>query len=388
MRKKIVIFIIIVITITTLVSLCNVNIAYGNNLYENVNEQLTNIDVTELENFYNSIISNSYNNVTIKEKLLSILKGEYDTNYSSVIDLIFSNVKTEVKHYLPIILSVISIAIFNTIIDNIKNKSLGQSTSTITNLVCSITIILILYKEIFYIYQNTSFVIENIAKLNEIMSPIIVTLMVATGSKVSASVYTPQTLFLSSIITNIFLKAIIPLVVSMTVISISSDLSGTSKFNSFIEFIASIIKWVIGISFTVFAIFITTQGLTSATFDSASIKATKYAISNSIPIVGGFLKDGFDVMLAGSVLIKNALGVVSIITMLTFIFNPIIRMLTFSLLLKFATAIIDIFSKQNVSTYLKNTSKCISYFNVSTIICGFMFFLTILLSILSANAFL
>jgi hypothetical protein len=54
----------------------------------------------------------------------------------------------------------------------------------------------------------------------------------------------------------------------------------------------------------------TVQGITSASIDGISIRATKYAISNSIPIVGGFLRDGFDIVIAGSVLIKNAVGII------------------------------------------------------------------------------
>ncbi len=382
------IYILIVILLTALMSTINFNVAHAETLTDNINEQLLNLDISKLEDFYNSIIDNSAENINVSNKLLSILKGEYNTDYSSIYNILFTNILIQIKYYTPIILSIIAIAIFCTIINNVKGNTLSQSTSLITNLVCSLSIILILYKEIYSMYTNTKIIIENIAKLNEIMSPIIITLMVATGSNVSASVYSPQTLLLSGIITNIFLKVILPLVITMTIISISGELSGTTKLNSFIDFISSLIKWIIGISFTIFAIFITTQGLTSATFDSASIKATKYAISNSIPIVGGFLKDGFDIMLAGSVLIKNALGIIALITMATLIFSPVIKMIVFSLLLKIATAIIELFSRQPLANHLKNTAKCISYFNVSTLICGFMFFLTILLSIISANAFL
>jgi stage III sporulation protein AE len=245
-----------------------------------------------------------------------------------------------------------------------------------------------LYKEIFFIYQLTRKTIENITNLNQIMSPIIITLMVATGSKVSASVYSPQTILLSGIITNVFLNVILPLNIVMTVINATSSLSGNNNLNSFNEFITSLIKWIIGISFTVFAIFITTQGLTSATFDGASIKAAKYAISNSIPIVGGFLKDGFDVMIAGSILIKNSLGIIGIILVFTIIFAPIVKILVLSLILKLTNALIETFYNGKMTSLIKNSSKCISYFNISILISGFMLFITILITIITANSFI
>ncbi len=386
MKKKI-IFLILIVAIFSIFSTTTI-IANANDLTNNINDQLNNLDISEIEKFYNDLITNNTENINIKDKLISLLKGEYDNDFNTIIDLIFSNVLNEVKYYLPIALIIISLFIFTSIIKNIKSNYLGESTINIINFVCSITVILLLYKEIFSIYKLTKNAIENIAKLNQIMSPIIITLMVATGSKVSASVYSPQTVLLSGIITNVFLNVILPLNIVMTIINATSSLSGNNNLNSFNEFITSLIKWIIGISFTVFAIFITTQGLTSATFDGASIKAAKYAISNSIPIVGGFLKDGFDVMIAGSILIKNALGIIGIILVFSIIFAPIVKILVLSLILKLSNAIIETFYNGKMTSLIKNSSKCISYFNISILISGFMLFITILITIITANAFI
>jgi stage III sporulation protein AE len=386
MKRKIILLIIIV-AIFSVFSTTTI-IANANDLTQNINDQLNNLDISELEKFYNDLLINNSTNINIKDKLVSLLKGEYDNDFNSILELIFSNVINEVKNYLPIALIIITIFIFTSIIKNIKSNYLGESTINIINLVCSITIILMLYKEIFFIYQLTRKTIENITNLNQIMSPIIITLMVATGSKVSASVYSPQTILLSGIITNVFLNVILPLNIVMTVINATSSLSGNNNLNSFNEFITSLIKWIIGISFTVFAIFITTQGLTSATFDGASIKAAKYAISNSIPIVGGFLKDGFDVMIAGSILIKNSLGIIGIILVFTIIFAPIVKILVLSLILKLTNALIETFYNGKMTSLIKNSSKCISYFNISILISGFMLFITILITIITANSFI
>ncbi len=364
--------------------ICVPKYANAKTLNDNIEDQLNNIDFSELKDFF----ENNGIQVDFYEKLTSLLKGKYDFSFDSILDYFSSIFFTGIKNALPIFLSILAIVIFCELIQKIKGGFIANDINEIVNFVGYLGVTLLLISQIISVYKNTQNVLENIAKLNEIMSPIILTIMVAIGSNASASIYSPQTMLLSSIITNIFLKVILPLVIVMTIISIAQDLSGTNNLGSFIEFVTSLIKWLIGISFTVFAIFITTQGLTASTFDSASIRATKYAISNSIPLVGGFLKDGFDVMIAGSVLIKNALGIVSIITMASFIISPIIKMLSFSLMIKLATAIINTVSNNNITSNLKNVSKCISYFNISTIICGFMYFLTILLSILTANAFI
>ena len=250
-----------------------------------------------------------------------------------------------------------------------------------------LSVVLILSGQIISIWKNVKIVIENIAKLTEIMSPIILTLMVASGGNVSATVYKPAVAFLSSGIINIILTIVLPLIALMIIFNTLSNFSSSIKLEKFSELSSSIIKWVIGLIIAIFGIFLSIQGITSATFDGISIKATKFAISNSIPLVGGFLKDGFDLVVAGSILIKNAIGLASIVALFYTIISPIIFIAIFSLLLKFVSAIIEPITDNRISAFCMGISKCVSYLSVALITVGFMLFITILLITISANAF-
>ena len=119
-----------------------------------------------------------------------------------------------------------------------------------------------------------------------------------------------------------------------------------------------------------------------------SIKATKYALSNSIPIVGGFIKDGFDLVIAGSILIKNAIGITCVIILFYMILSPVLYLVTFSILLKLVCAIIEPITDNKITSFCLGMSKCISYLLVAIISVSFMLFITILLMMFSANAFI
>ena len=143
-----------------------------------------------------------------------------------------------------------------------------------------------------------------------------------------------------------------------------------------------------GITITVFGLFMTIQGITSATFDGISIRATKYAISNSIPIVGGLLKDGFDLIVAGNVLIKNTVGIVILVGMLFTVLAPIVQILCVSLMLKLISAITEPIADIRISDFCMTLSKSLSYLLSVILMVGFMVFITVLLMIFSANAFI
>lgn len=358
---------------------------FADELSDSIKEQIDHIDLSELEEYYSNL---NYSSNGFNDLVQSVLKGEYDLNYNSILEYILDIFLSNVSDLLPIFLSIIGIAIFCSIVNNFKSSFASEGVTNLIFLICNLSIILLLSFEIKNIFQNAKITMNNLSNLSEIMSPIIISLMVAAGGNVSAKVYSPAVAFLSNGIINIVTNIIVPIIAAMIIFNFISSLSNKFKLNKFLEVFTSIIKWTLGLSTAVFSIFLTIQGITSATFDGVSIKAAKYAISNSIPLVGGFLRDGFDIIVAGSVLIKNSIGLGVIVSVFFTILSPIIYMACFSTLLKISAAIIGMISDGAVSDICTNSSKCISYIIASVFIVGFMFFICVLLMIFSANAFL
>ena len=377
----------IILVLLSIFSFNQVNIVHADSLSDTIDEQIENIDLSKLEEYFNSL-ENLPENVDFFSCINQMLKGEYDLNFNSLIEYIFNAFFTNIKSSLPTFLTIISIALFCGIIQKFKSNLMSESIGEIILFVCLITIIILLINEITSIWNMSRNIIKNIANLTEIMSPIILTLMVASGGNVSASVYKPAVAFLSNGVINIFLSIIMPLIAIMIIFYVISNFSSSLKLEKFAEVGASLIKWIIGIIITIFGIFLSVQGLTSATYDGVSIRATKYALSNSIPIVGGFIKDGFDLVVAGSILIKNVVGITSVFALFYLIISPIIYIATFSLLLKLVSAIISQITDSKITSFCNSMSKCVSYITASLISVGFMLFITILLITFSANSFI
>ncbi len=364
-----------------------IHTASADELSESIEDQLENIDMSELEEFFDNL-EEKPENKNFLGYVYGMLKGEYDMDYSSILNYALQVFFSKVYDILPVFVNVIAIAIFCGIINSAKGAFLNESITDIIFFVCFSSIILLLAGRIYSIFENINITIENISKLTQIMSPIIFTLMVASGGTVSAGIYKPAVTFLSGAIIYIILYVIIPLIGIMTVFSAISNFSGSLKLKKFADFASSLIKWIIGLIITVFSLFMTVQGISGATFDGISLKAAKYAISNSIPLVGGFLKDGFDLVIAGSILIKNAVGVAVIFVLFYIILSPLLYMAAFSLLLKLTAAITEPIADMRISDFCVSVSKSISYMLAALLTVGFMLFITVLLMIFSANAFI
>jgi len=386
MKKKI-LFVFSVLISVVFLTLATSYTANATELSDNINEQLNNLDLSELQNYFDNLNNSGFTSDFLSY-FYGLLKGEYQFDYKTLGEYVVNCFLGQVYQFIPTMISIISIAIFCSVIHSFKGKFLSDGISDLISFVCLISVVLLISSQIISIWQNTQITLENIAKLVEIMSPIILTLMVASGASVSASVYKPAVTFLCAGIINVVLYIVLPLVTIMTVFAVISSVSKTTKLNKFAEFINGAIKWILGLSCTVFGLFLTIQGVTSATFDGVSIKAAKYAISNSVPLIGGFLRDGFDLVVAGSVIIKNAVGITSLIVLFFLLLSPVLYMAAFSLMLKLVSALVQPIFDVSLSDFCMSISKGISYLCVTLLIVAFMFFIMVLLMIFSANAFI
>lgn len=384
--KKIAAVFVIILVLTTFVS---PTVGYADELSESIDEQLGQLDLEELEAYLKELETENGNffQYSFYGEVKKILNGEMNVNYDDLLSALFGTLFSSVYELMPTFLSVIAIAVFCGIFNVGKGDFLSDEIKNLIFFVCFSFVVLLLINVVFALIENTKNAIENIAKFNEIMSPVIFTLMAANGGAVSVSVYQPAVAFLSNGIVRIILNAVLPLSTLMMVFSVVSNLSLTTKLNRFIEFFGSLNKWLIGVSFTVFTFFLSVQGITAGGIDGISLRATKYAISNSVPIVGGYLKDGVDLVIAGSVLIKNAIGVVGIVAVFFVIVSPLLCIVSFQLLLKLTAAVIEPIGDGRLSGFCASLSKNVNYLTASLLSVGLMLFLTITLIICSANAF-
>lgn len=357
--------------------------ANAEDVSEEIEEQLNNIELGDIEDYFSQKNTRYYNFSDAFKKMLS---GDFAIDYDNIGEYVKTVFFEEISSLLPVIAGIVFIAFISSFLQNIRGNTLREDVGGIIKFACLSSVIILLSGEFFIVWNTVQNTIKNLSDFNEIMSPIILTLMVASGGSVSAGIYKPLVLFLTGGIVNLFYSVVIPLIGVITVIDVLSCFSSAVKLKNFSEFLTGLLKWIFGIVITVYGFFITVQGISAASFDGISIKIAKYAVGNGIPIVGGLLREGFDVVIAGSVIIKNSIGIAGILGVFYFLLSPVVFLASLSLLLKLSSAITSVFSDDVISDFLKKTSKSVTYFSVCVITVAFMTFITVLLMTFSANS--
>ena len=126
-------------------------------------------------------------------------------------------------------------------------------------------------------------------------------------------------------------------------------------------------------------------GVVAGSFDSVSIRATKFALKSYIPILGGYLSDGFNLVMASSVLIKNAIGLTGVVLATSTVLFPIVEIAVFSFGLKLTASILEPLTKSKVPDFLMSIAKLLNMLVVILAGVGFMYMISIGLILCTAN---
>ena len=344
-----------------------------------VNEQLENLDTTELEQLF-SDLSNS-NEIFKTNDFFGIIKklisGEMQVDGNNVISYILKIFFDDVLNFLPYASLILAISVLYSMVTSStnSNKSLGD----IIHFVCFGAIVTISISCIIHLVGITTNCIGFIKKQTDIVFPILLTMITALGGNVSVSVFQPSMAILSGACVTLFTNILLPLFTFKIIFTVISNITSGVKFNKFVEFFGSSFKWILGGILTIFTAFLSISGIMAGGVDGISIKTAKYTIKSSIPLVGGFLSDGVSVMMLSCSLIKNAIGVSGLIMLFCTIIVPVLKIIVFSLLLKLVTAILEPIADARVTSFVGELSKSISTLVAIILGISFMYFVIVAL---------
>ena len=72
--------------------------------------------------------------------------------------------------------------------------------------------------------------------------------------------------------------------------------------------------------------YLTVSGVVAGTADAVAVKAARFTVSSMVPVVGGILSDAAETVLAGAGVLKNAVGVFGMLTILSICLVPFLRL--------------------------------------------------------------
>ena len=277
--------------------------------------------------------------MSISDILNSAIKGEIDnqTFYQKILKILGSEVSSSLKILISILVIIIIHGILKSITDSLENNNISQIIYFVQYILI-VTLIMSNFTEIINLLKNTANYLVGFINL---LIPLLLTLMIYTGSIATSTLLEPIILFAINFIGNIINDILIPIVLIIVVFSIISKISERVQIEKLSKFLKSGVSWFLGVVLTVFVGIVSLEGTLSSSVDGITAKTAKAAVSTVIPVVGKVLGDVVDSVLGCGVILKNAVGLVGVIIIIGICILPIIKIATLSIIYSLASAVVQ-----------------------------------------------
>ena len=177
-------------------------------------------------------------------------------------------------------------SVLRSITDGLENKSVSQITYYITY----ILIVTIVMKNFSDIINMVKASIDNLVAFTNCLIPLLITLMITTGNIASAGILQPIILWIISFIGNFINVVLVPASLISVALSVISNVSDRVQIDKLSKYINTTVVWILGIVLTIFVGVSSLEGSITNGVDALTVKTTKAAVSNFIPIVGKILR--------------------------------------------------------------------------------------------------
>ena len=388
MRKKVVLLILGLLLLLFCGGYATVY-ASDNETTADVSELIDNLDLSALDEYLASLgeICGGEVGLSAGEYLKAVINGDKNFDIDMLVSLVFSSL-SQTRNLVSIASLLISICIIWSLVSGIEFKNNTNSAKKAVNIACfSIMSVIVLYW-LYSLVRDAGRFFDDIQRLCNAVFPIFLTLLSASGAASSASALSPAAALFSVTLISIVKNFVLPVAIAVLVLSVVGNIGEDMPLGGLAGALESVAGWVIKTGFFVFAAFLGTQGMFTGINDSVSLRLGKFALSKYVPIIGGYLSDGFNYVLAGSVVIKNALGITCVIMIFIRALPVFVSLVMASLTLKMTAAVAEPLGISAAANALSKAESSIKIVRAAVIGCAFLLIIFIAAVMMCGNTVL
>jgi stage III sporulation protein AE len=301
-------------------------------------------------------------------------EGMTSPDLSKIFTAVGSSLKEQSKNPLQACLLIFLLTIICALVGGVSN-TLEDSSSVSTARVASVLAVSIaMINPVLQFIGSIGRAIEYGSAFEKAFIPVFAGIMVFGGQAGTAGGYATLSMLFTEISAEILSSFLLPVFRVIFAVSVVSSVSNAVDISSLTESADKAMKWILGFLSVIFGAVMSISGMVAASADTVASKAAKFAVSSSVPVIGGSLGDAFSSLQSCVGLLKNSVGAFGIVAV-GFTYLPVILQgIMWCVGLNLCAGASDMLAVPEISKLLKSAAGVVS---MLLTICIFM--LTILI---------
>jgi stage III sporulation protein AE len=346
-------------------------------------EPQVNIDEGKIQNLYNYISnmknqSEMLNDLNPQDYVENFIKsGKGSISSSKIYNIIVRFAFKELLSSMKLMVLVVVIAVIAALIHNLQDAFSNEKLTNIAYFACY-SLLIIVVAQSFYIAINLAKdTINNISDFMAALVPVLMLLLASVGGLTEVALLDPVIIGAVNVGARVYVTFILPMILIGFILQFVNNISSEYKIDKLTKLINQSAIWTQGIFMTVFIGILTIRGITSKTIDQVTVKVSKYALDNFVPIIGKCLSDAISSVAGYSLLLKNALSGLGLIIIVAIVLLPVLKIFLLSLLYKFTGALIEPISDKRIVSCITSVGDSLVLIMSCLISISVMFFVMI-----------
>lgn len=359
-----------------------------NDLQEITEGQLEVLDTREVEKFINEIdreLAEFMPEFTIGQFIANLKNGDINLNPQELLNEIIKFLMREVGANLALMGKFILLAIICAVLANLQNAFEEDNIGKLAHMVSFLVLITLAVGSFQMTMEVGKVTIDRMVSFMQILMPVLLALLAALGAFTTTAILHPFILVTLGILSTFFKAVIFPLIYFEAILKLVNNISEKFKISRFVDLLKDATKFCMGLSFTLFIGALSLQGVGGAVADGITLRTAKYMSGAFIPVVGGMFADALDAVIGGSLLLKNAIGLVGLVVIGIITLFPMLKILAIVIIYKLAAALVQPIGDTKVTDTLQGMANSLLLVFASVATVSLMFFLTIIIILVTAN---
>ncbi|MBQ7766965.1 MAG: stage III sporulation protein AE [Lachnospiraceae bacterium] len=215
----------------------------------------------------------------------------------------------------------------------------------------------ILLLQVFYVMVETAtMVVENIISFTQILIPAFYIAVAMCYASITAGAFYQLNLLLLYAVEIIFPEVILSLVTCFVFISVISGSTEDDRFAELISLIKKAVSLLIKLCITTVTGVGVMKGLIHPVADSVSFTMVQKTVA-AIPGIGDITDSVSKMFLGSAVLIKNSIGIATLIMMLLIVCGPLVKIFILACMIKISGACVGMFGDRRLTKCIDRVSE-------------------------------
>lgn len=348
----------------------------GGLFQDTVRAQLEELNLTELLSF-SELVEREYRQFLPTLNFKDLLGGGLGATPSDLFRLAAHNFLGEFFLSLHLLRQLAVVGILAALLQRLAQSFGSQTVVNLAFGVCFLVLMLVALQSFQTMLVLASTTVDHMVSFMQSLLPLLSTLLITVGAISSSTIFHPLLWGLVGTIASLVHYLLFPLIMFGTAFGLVSHFSTELSFSRFSGLLRQAVVTLLGAFFIVFSGFMVVKGAIVPVADGISLRAAKYMTKTLIPVAGGMFADAMEVVVGGSLLIKNGVGVFGLAIIMFMVATPLMKIWAMILVYKLVGVLLEPICDARVVQILATIESSLTLVFVSLGTVALMFLLSV-----------